>query len=160
MKYELQDLLRVRDLRKDRAQEDLLKAKREKQEAERFVQEMQKKLEDFIEKKPIFIQRIYDRALEKVQFKRNYVDLVNLKVSKLDDCQMKLAIELEKAHNKYELACEKVETCTKTLIKARVELSKIEEHKKIWVQEANALEELAQDKELEDFKTKSKNGHK
>lgn len=160
MKYELQDLLRVRDLRKDRAQEDLLKAKREKQEAEKFMQEMQKKLEDFIEKKPIFIQRIYDRALEKVQFKRNYVDLVNLKVSKLDDCQMKLAIELEKAHNKYKLACEKVETCTKTLIKARVELSKIEEHKKIWVQETNALEELAQDKELEDFKTKSKNGHK
>jgi len=160
MKYELQDLLRVRDLRKDRAQEDLLKAKREKQEAEKFMQEMQKKLEDFIEKKPIFIQRIYDRALEKVQFKRNYVDLVNLKVSKLDDCQMKLAIELEKAHNKYKLACEKVETCTKALIKARVELSKIEEHKKIWVQETNALEELAQDKELEDFKTKSKNGHK
>ena len=160
MKYELQDLLRVRDLRKDRAQEDLLKAKRERQEAEKFMQEMQKKLEEFVEKKPAFIQRIYNRAFEKVQFKRNYMDLVNLKVCKLEDCQMKLAIELEKAHNKYQLTCEKVENCTKALIRARVELSKIEEHKKIWVQESNALEELAQDKELEDFKTKSKDGHR
>ena len=160
MKYELQDLLRVRDHRKERAQEDLLKAKHARQEAELLLQAMQKRLDDFIEKKPIYIQRIYDKALEKVQFKRNYVDLVNLKVSKLAECQMKLAIELEKAQNDYKAACEKVEDCAKTLMRAQVELSKIEEHKKFWQQEANALEELAQDKELEDFKTKTKNGHK
>ena len=68
MKYELQDLLRVRDHRKERAQEDLLKAKHARQEAELLLQAMQKRLDDFIEKKPIYIQRIYDKALEKVQF--------------------------------------------------------------------------------------------
>ena len=32
-KYELQDLLRIRDMRKDRAQEDLFKAKKQLHEA-------------------------------------------------------------------------------------------------------------------------------
>ncbi len=38
-KYELQDLLRIRNMRKDRAQEDLLKARKQLQEAEKFLQE-------------------------------------------------------------------------------------------------------------------------
>ena len=82
------------------------------------------------------------------------MDLVNLKLGKLDEHQMKLAIEVEKAQNKYEEAQKDVVTCQENLQKARVNLDKIEEHKKIWVEEQNALEELSQDKELEDFKPK------
>ncbi len=81
------------------------------------------------------------------------MDIVNLKLGKLDEHQMKLAIEVEKAQNKYEEAQKNVATCQENLQRARVNLDKIEEHKKIWVEEQNALEELAQDKELEDFKT-------
>ena len=153
-KYELQDLLRIRDMRKDRAQEDLFKAKKQLQEAEKFLQEKKDKEAEFIEKKPGFIELIYKNMLQKVQFKKNYMDIVNLKLGKLDEHQMKLAIEVEKAQNKYEEAQKNVVTCQENLQKARVNLDKIEEHKKIWVEEQNALEELAQDKELEDFKPK------
>ena len=153
-KYELQDLLRIRNMRKDRAQEDLLKARKQLQEAEKFLQEKKDKEAAFIEKKPEFIELIYKNMLQKVQFKKNYMDIVNLKLGKLDEHQMKLAIEVEKAQNKYEEAQQNVVTCQENLQRARVNLDKIEEHKKIWVEEQNALEELAQDKELEDFKTK------
>lgn len=153
-KYELQDLLRIRDMRKDRAQEDLFKAKKQLQEAEKFLQEKKDKEAEFIEKKPEFIELIYKNMLQKVQFKKNYMDLVNLKIGKLDEHQMKLAIEVEKAQNKYEEAQKNVATCQENLQRARVNLDKIEEHKKIWVEEQKALEELTQDKELEDFKPK------
>ncbi|MGX8716368.1 MAG: type III secretion system stalk subunit SctO [bacterium] len=153
-KYELQDLLRIRDMRKDRAQKELFKAKKKLQEAEQFLQEQKDKEAKFIEKKPFFIEQIYKNMLQKVQFKKNYMDIVNLKLGKLDEHQMKLAIEVEKAQNKYEEAQKDVVTCQENLQKARVNLDKIEEHKKIWVEEQNALEELNQDKELEDFKPK------
>lgn len=153
-KYELQDLLRIRDMRKDRAQKELFKAKKLLEEAEKFLQEKKAKEAEFIEKKPGFIELIYKNMLEKVQFKKNYMDVVNLKLGKLDEHQMKLAIEVEKAQNKYEEAQKNVVTCQENLQKARVNLDKIEEHKKIWVEEQNALEELTQDKELEDFKPK------
>lgn len=153
-KYELQDLLRIRDMRKDRAQKELFKAKKKLQEAEQFLQEQKDKEAEFIEKKPFFIEQIYQNMLQKVQFKKNYMDIVNLKLGKLDEHQMKLAIEVEKAQNKYEEAQKDVVTCQENLQKARVNLDKIEEHKKIWVEEQNALEELTQDKELEDFKPK------
>ena len=142
MKYELQDLLRIRDLRKDRAQEALMKAKQALVEAENFLQKQKDKEADFIQKKPNFIKNIYDKMFQKVQFKKNYMDLINLKIGKLDQHQIKLAIEVEKAQNKCEEAHKNVINCTE-----------------IWTEEMKALEELTQDKELEDFKTKDQNGH-
>ena len=159
MKYELQDLLRIRDLRKDRAQEALMKAKQKLTEAEKFLQEQKDKEADFIQKKPNFIKNIYDRMFQKVQFKKNYMDLINLKIGKLDQHQIKLAIEVEKAQNKCEEARKNVISCTEALKEARINLSKIDEHKKMWTEEMKALEELTQDKELEDFKTKEQDGH-
>ena len=152
MKYELQDLLRIRDLRKDRAQEALIKAKQELAEAEKFLQEQKDKEADFI-------QNIYNKMFQKVQFKKNYMDLINLKIGKLDQHQIKLAIEVEKAQNKCEVAHKNVINCTEALKEARINLSKIDEHKKMWIEEMKALEEFTQDKELEDFKTKDQNGH-
>lgn len=159
MKYELQDLLRIRDLRKDRAQEALMKAKQALEDAEKFLQEQKDKEKDFIQKKPNFIKNIYDKMFQKVQFKRNYIDLINLKIGKLDQHQIKLAIAVEKAQNECKEAHEKVISCNEALKEARINLSKIDEHKKMWTEEMKALDELMQDKELEDFKTKDQNGH-
>lgn len=154
MKYELQDLLRVREHRKEHAQKILLKAKTALQEAQRLLEEQKKKQERFLEKKPEYIQLIYDQILQKTHFKRNYLDLVNLKLSKLDEYQEKLAIETEKAHNKYEQAQQEVVQCSQKLYKAQRELDKIEEHKNIWKEDIRLLDEKEQDKELEDFKVK------
>ena len=154
MKYALQDLLRIRNLRQDRAQEALIKAKKKLEEAEKFLQEKRDKQAKFIAKKPFFIDNIFAKMFEKVQFKKNYMDLVNLKLGKLEEHQMKLAIEVEKAQNEYEAAQENVLKCTESLQQARMNLNKIEEHKKIWQQEQDRLNELMQDKELEDFKVK------
>ncbi len=155
-KYELQDLLRIRDMRKDRAQDDLLKAKKQLQEAEQQLQEKKDNESKFINKKPFFIEQIYKNMLQKVQFKKNYMNLVHLKLGKLDEHQMKLAMEVEKAQNKCEEARKNVITCQENLQKARINLDKIEEHKKIWLADQKAFEELSQDKEMEDFKVKEK----
>lgn len=155
-KYELQDLLRIRDMRKDRAQDDLLKAKKQLQEAKQQLQEKKDNESKFINKKPFFIEQIYKNMLQKVQFKKNYMNLVHLKLGKLDEHQMKLAIEVEKAQNKCEEARKNVITCQENLQKARINLDKIEEHKKIWLADQKAFEELSQDKEMEDFKVKEK----
>ena len=155
-KYELQDILRIRDRRRNAAETALLKAKQALREAERFLKEQQDKEADFIQKKPKFIQRIYELALEKIKFKRNYMDIIAFKLGKLDEYQMKLAVEVEKAHNKCNEAHEKVLKCVQALTQARKEMDKIEEHKKIWKEDMRLLDEFTQDKELEDFKTKAR----
>lgn len=155
-KYELQDILRIRDRRKDAAETALLKAKQALREAEQFLKEQQDKEADFIQKKPKFIQRIYELALEKVKFRRNYMDIIAFKLGKLDEHQMKLAVEVKKAHNKCNEAHEKVQECVQALRQARKEMDKIEEHKKIWKEDMRRLDEFTQDKELEDFKTKAR----
>lgn len=157
-KYELRDILRIRDRRKDAAETALLKAKQALREAEQFLKEQQGKEADFIQKKPKFIQRIYELALEKVKFKRNYMDIIAFKLGKLDEHQMKLAVEVEKAHNKCNEAHENVRECANALAKARREMDKIEEHKKIWKEDMRVLEEFTQDKELEDCQTKARHG--
>ena len=154
MKYELQDLLRVRNLRKNRANDAVLKAKRHLAETEELVAKSEKKLNDFIAVKPKYIDQIYVRALNKKSFKRNYMDLITLKISKLDEHQSKLAIELKKAQDIRELALKDLEKCREALKQATVDLDKIEEHKKTWQAEVAILDQLAEDKELEDFKTK------
>ena len=153
-KYELQDILHVRDHRKERAQEALFKAKQSLAAAEEFLQSQQEKESDFLKKKPKFIQTIYEQAFQKAKFKRNYLDIIHFKLGKLEEHQMKLAMEVKKAQNKCEKAHQKVVACAQTLTRARIEMSKIEEHKKIWIENQHHVEEQAQDKELEDFKTK------
>lgn len=153
-KYELQDILHVRDHRKERAQEALLKAKQLLSAAEEWLQSQQKKEADFLQKKPKFIQTIYDQALQKASFKRNYLDIIHFKLGKLEEHQMKLAMEVKKAQNRVEEAHQNVAVCMQALTRARIEMSKIEEHKKIWIDDQHHLEEQTQDKELEDFKTK------
>jgi F0F1-type ATP synthase membrane subunit b/b' len=154
MKYVLEDLLRVRILRKDRASDALLKAKRALAEAKKFHEQQKAKLEHFIEQKPRFIKNIYDKLFKQKQFKRNYMDLIAFKVGKLNERESKLAIEVQKAQNLVEQAAKKVEQCKQDLSRATVEQNKIEEHKVTWKEEMLVLEEIHQDKELEDFKVK------
>ena len=156
MKYELEDLLRVRNLRKDRATDALVKAKNAWLEAQKTTEQASLNLNEFIQKKPMFIQKVYDKLVKKSQFKRNYLDLTAFKVGKLDEHQSKLAITLKKAQTIEVEAAKKFEQCKQDLKRATVEMNKIEEHKVTWKNEVNILEQLAQDLELEDFKTKPK----
>ena len=154
MKYVLEDLLRVRNHRQERMQELLLKAKRALEEADRQLQQQCAKQTAFLQKKPQYIQAAYDAMFRQTQFKRNAFDMVHLKLEKLDEYQMKLAIAVEKAQNKCNDERKNVERCMQAVRKAQQEVSKIDEHKKIWKQEMQKLDEYQQDKELEDFKVK------
>jgi carboxypeptidase C (cathepsin A) len=154
MKYVLEDLLRVRNHRQECMQELLLKAKRALEAADQQLQQQCAKQTAFLQKKPQYVQGAFDAMLQKMQFKRNALDLFHLKLEKLDEYQMKLAIAVEKAQNKYDDECKNVEQCVQAVRKAQQEVGKIDEHKKIWQQAMHKQEEYQQDKELEDFKLK------
>ena len=90
--------------------------------------------------------------------KRKHFCFLKIFNNKLEEHQLKLAIDLEKAHNHYKEAQQKVTEASEALRQAMLEKDKIEEHKKIWKEEVRILDEREQDKELEDFKTKEKDG--
>lgn len=150
-------MLRVRNLRKDKASDALVKAKRALSAAEEFELVQKKNLSEFLEKKPMYISTIYDKLVKKKFFKINAIDFVALKMSKLDQRQMKLELNLKEAISKSEAARKAVEECKTNLMQAIANLNKIEEHKKTWKAEFNALQEFLQEKEMEDFKTKNVN---
>lgn len=154
MNYALEDLLRVRNLRKDRASDELVKAKRKLKEAEEFCEKQREKLADFVNKKPSFIAQIYEKLIQKKHFKRNVMDGVAFKIGKLDERQTKLEINLEKAQNAMEAAKAFVEECHELLRQATVNVQKIEEHKATWKEEFDAIQQELQEKEMEDFKSK------
>jgi exonuclease VII small subunit len=153
VKYELEDILRVRNFRKDKASDNVVKARRQLREAEQKLAEKQEKLRLFIEKKPIFINQVYERIIRR-DIQRVGIDDTSFKVKKIEERQMKLALDVEKAQNEVKEAEIHLAQCQETLRQAMKNVQKIEEHKTTWVEEANFIEQELVEKELEDFKTK------
>jgi hypothetical protein len=153
VKYELEDILKVRDFRKNKASDNVVKARRQLREAEQKMVEKQEKLQLFIEKKPVFINQIYE-AIIKRDINRKGIDNTSFKVKKIEERQMKLALDVEKAQNETKQAEINLDQCQEALRQAMKNVQKIEEHKTTWMEEANLIEQEIVEKELEDFKTK------
>ncbi len=153
MKYELEDILKVRNFRKNKASDNVIKARRKLQEAEKKVVEEQAKLDAFVQKKPGYIEQIYEQVIKK-NLKRKNIDLIAFKIAKLDEKQTKLEINVEKAQAKVNEAKEHLKECQAALLQATKDVQKIEEHKTTCVEEENLAEQELVEKEMEDFKAK------
>ncbi|MDR1665584.1 MAG: YscO family type III secretion system apparatus protein [Puniceicoccales bacterium] len=153
MKYELEDILKVRNFRKDKASDNVTKARRKLREAEEKVEEEKRKLEAFVQKKPGYIDLAYRQVIRR-NLKRKNIDLIAFKITKLDERQMKLEMNIEKAQNERDKAAKHLAECQAILSQAMKDTQKIDEHKTTWMEEANQLEQELVEKEMEDFKAK------
>ena len=150
VKYVLEDLLRIRNFRKARAEKDLKQAQRLVVEAEDNVKRAEQALEDF---KAFIVEesnRLYKKVLGQ-KVKKEAVDSLNSALSALKNkmCDYEKMVENEKEN--LEKAKKSLEEKRVALQEANKNIEKISAHKEAWMKEAKKEEEVLADRELEEF---------
>lgn len=149
MKYVLADLMRVRVLRKDRAERELMQAKELVEEAKKMVAQRENELKEYeiwVEKE---IDRQYNEILKKMVRKGSVDDLgYNIKV--LRSRTFEYAKRLSDAKDDLKKAEDNLKQKHDILIQAERNLEKLEEHKKEWSEEQRLLDEMLSDHEMEE----------
>jgi len=152
MKYVLEDLLKIRKIREERAQTELLKKKQALEAAIRFVEQQQQELEEFKKWRLKEEDRIYEEAKGKLM-SLDDLDNLRLQITLLREEEMLKAKQVEdakKAMREAEQAYQKAKEDYKQITK---DIDKVEEHKSIWMEEALREAERIADIEMEDFKS-------
>jgi uncharacterized Rossmann fold enzyme len=150
VKYVLEDILRVRNFRKDVAEKNLTQAQRLVTEAEENLKRAENALEEF----KIFIVTESDRLYKKVmkqKVKKEAVDSLNaaLKALKSELFSREKIVADEKEN--LEKAKKNLEEKRIILQEANKNIEKISAHKESWMKEAQHEEEVMADRELEEF---------
>ena len=152
-KYELDDLLRVREIRKDRAEKELKKAQQLLREAEEAVVRAKKELEDY----KLFViqesQRLYNQVMRKSVNKRE-IDNLNFLIKELQNKIFDYEKRVEDAILACDKAKENLDQCREALRLAERNIDKIESMKDVWREQMRIEEERAADAEVEDLVTK------
>ncbi|MDR2806675.1 MAG: type III secretion protein [Puniceicoccales bacterium] len=155
-KYELDDLLRVREIRKDRAEKNLKRAQQLLKEAEQALAKAKQELEAY----KIFViketQRLYNQVLKKSINKRE-IDNLHFMVKELQNRIFDYQKRVEDAILACDKARENLDHCREELRLAERNIDKIESMKDVWREQVKKEEEMQADAEMEDFTTKPKN---
>ncbi|MDR1906671.1 MAG: type III secretion protein [Puniceicoccales bacterium] len=152
-KYELDDLLRVRVIRKDRAEKNLKEAQQLLKEAEQAVVKAKQELEDY----KIFVvketQRLYDQILKK-SINKSEIDNLNFMVKELQNKIFDYQKRVEDAILACDKAKENLDNCREELRLAERNIDKIESLKDVWREQVKKEEEMQADAEIEDLPAK------
>jgi hypothetical protein len=149
MKYILADLMRVRELRKDRAERELLKAKEQVIEAKKIVEQRQKELEEYEKWVKEEIDRQYMAILRK-EVRKVEVDELAANIRILRAKTADYIKRVEDAKEDVRKAEDLVKQKQDEVQQAYRNLEKLEAHKIDWIAEQRLLEEFNSDKELEE----------
>ncbi|MDR0418558.1 MAG: type III secretion protein [Puniceicoccales bacterium] len=152
-KYELDDLLRVREIRKNRAEKNLKQAQQLLKEAEQAVVKAKQELEDykiFVDKET---KRLYDQILKK-SINRREIDNLHFMVKELQNKIFDYQKRVEDAILACDKAKENLDNCREELRLAERNIDKIESMKDVWREQVKLEEERQADAEVEDLPTK------
>ena len=150
MAYALQELLRIRVMREDRASAELAAARQEVRRAEQQLEERKDELRQYEETKEERRDRIYE-AVRGHAVTREEIDKVVESVARIDEEGVlkadNVALATANVTEKERLS----EEAKTHFAQASKERMKISEHREIWLREELKEEEHRQEIELEDF---------
>lgn len=150
--YLLQDLVRVRELREDRASKEVTRARNQVEEAKRILREREETLKAYkawrVEEEDRLIQTI---MLKKV--KLGEITDLRLEILALREKELEHIDAVKQAEGDLDKALEQLEKARMAHIKATQELEKLIEHRETWDEEMRSEFERAEDLEMEEFST-------
>ncbi len=150
MKYPLQDLLRVRNIREDNAANELARRRTEVEAAEKIVEQRKQELKEYTEWRIRREEELYQEIIEKkVQLKE--LDDLKQSIGLLREKEFVYEDRIREAERLLREAQEALEQAHEEYRAAVKNRQKIDEHKSIWAQEEAKIDEANQEKELEDF---------
>jgi chromosome segregation ATPase len=152
-KYILEEMLRVRNFRKEVAEKNLKQAQKLVEEGKTNVTNAEKTLADF----KIFMEQESERLYKKIMMqkvKKGAVDGLHYAIKVLKSKLVTHEQNLEAAKDNLVKAEKNLEEKREALQNANKNVEKIESHKEEWMKEITKEEELVADKELEEFAKK------
>ena len=150
MAYALQSLLRIREMREERAANDLTMARRDVANAERALAERRADLANYEATKEARRNRIFE-AIEGRAVTMDELDLVREGIARIDEEGVLKADNVTQAQAELEKRTVVAETTRTAFVAASKNRSKITEHRAIWHLAEAAEAEHRQETELEDF---------
>jgi chromosome segregation ATPase len=148
-KYVLADLVRVRNLRKDRVERELLQAKERLAEAERLVPVREKELADYEKWVDGEIDRQYGELLRK-PVRKGAVDDLAANIRAMRERIPDYVKRVQDAKEDVRKAKEDLRKKHEEVEQANRDLEKLLAHREEWLVEQFKLEEFNSDKELEE----------
>ncbi len=152
--YPLRDLLRIRELRENAAAGEMARKRHDLQAAEQTLEDRKAELRDYIawryrEEDRLYAEvkgkAVHGRELEayrdRIVEMRQYQPILEEKVTKAEEFREQAEKALERAREAFQQAVK--------------EKMKLEEHRKRWLHEQTRLLSLEQDKELEEFQSRT-----
>lgn len=153
MSYPLQDLLRVRILREDRAMEAILSAQRKVEESHRYLEDQKEALANFHQFRLTEEVRLYDTIIGKI-VEQDFVDETMAQINELRHQEKLHEKRVEEAKENLKKAQDNLIQAKKNYQNAVKSRQKIEEHRVIWLEAFQKEQDFYAEKELEDLKGK------
>jgi type III secretion protein O len=154
MKYTLEDLIRVRRIRQDRAQREVIRKRHDHEIATQSMIEKQARWSDYVKWRLAKEENLYAEIEGSIVTLKDLDDL-KLKVALMRDQETAYEKDVEEAAKAVEMARNDLEQARRDYRSAVKELQKLEEHKQSWLTDRHKEEEQEAERELEDFHLKS-----
>ena len=153
-KYPLEDLLRVRIIRSDKAQREFQKAQERLAELKEHLRKSEKSYQDYCVWRAEEEVRRY-AAIMKKMVQKGAFDSLRYELAQLKDEELRKGKQVEDAKIAVAEGEKAVEAAHVALQEARKAHQKIEEHKAIWAREEQKRQEYLLDIAMEDVRLKS-----
>ena len=150
MAYALESMLKIRSMREDRAQTELSLARAARARQERVVEEKRRARQEFESTKEERRDRLYDAIIGRT-ISQDDLDQVRAAVSEIDEEGLLLEEDENKAKAELKKKEDEAESARLGYVAAAKDRTKIVEHRHAWEEEERKAQEMAADKELEDF---------
>ena len=150
MAYALQSMLKIRVMREDRAQADLIAAKAVRAKAELELRDRTEAREKYEETKEERRDRVYDAVIGR-KVKMDELDRAREAVTRIDEEGVLLVEAERKAEEVLKEKDDAAESARAGLALATKNKMKIEQHREIWEEEDRRQREKQADAELDEF---------
>lgn len=152
-KYVLQDLLQVRRLREDAAAKKWAKQKEIVAELEKQLAVRRQELADYQAWRERREEEMFQEVVNQ-QIHHNDLNKLRFRIQKLRDEESGYRSRVLESENQLQSAKEQLEEDRSQYLAAYHQRDKLDEHKARWNQAAARERELAEEKEVEDFKNR------
>ena len=148
--YALQDMLRIRRRREERAGKELVAARRAQDEAQAALQRSQQALADFRGQKAERANRLFAAVLGQV-VRREALDRLKEELARLDEQEVRLASQVSQDRQTLDERGKAAEQAHRRYVEENRNVTKIQTHKASWEEEEAREQERRQDAEMEEF---------
>lgn len=150
MAYALNDMLKIRAMREDRAGTELTGARRARAAAERVRDERAETRRRFDATKDERRERVYDAVMGRV-VSMDDLDRARAAVTRIDEEAMLLAEAERQAQDELTKRDQAAEAAHVRFVAASRKKAKIDQHRLAWEQEDRRMQEMRADAEMDEF---------